>query len=90
MRPAYKAIVGFGALAAAVATILGLYWSLVRTSALSVKLDQVTGEWANILSAGITFSNTGETSVSVVEIDSFFSDSENCVDLPPETSLTLM
>lgn len=79
MRLAYKVIIGLGAIAAAIAAILGLYWSLVRTSALSVKLDQVTAQWAETLNADITFSNTGETSVSVVGIDSFFSSSENCI-----------
>ena len=73
--PAKRLFKGAAAFAAGTAAILGLYFALVRTSAVSVTLTEVTGNGVSAVDFSMLFMNGGDTMAMVSEVDAFISSS---------------
>lgn len=73
-----KIILAGGAIAGALAAILGLYLSLVRIESVKMTLVELEDENLSTALIGLQFSNEGNVTISVNEIELFFTDNQDC------------
>lgn len=73
-----KIILAGGAIAGALAAILGLYLSLVRIESVNMTLIELEDENLSTALIGLQFSNEGNVTVSVNEVELFFTDNQDC------------
>ena len=73
-----KTLIRLGAVAGAIAAIIGLYFLLVRTAILTMTLASLEADGLESAVVQIQFSNEANTTLTVSEVEVFFSDSPDC------------